>query len=412
MISYGSRGDVQPFLALAWALHLVGHQVRLVGPANFADLARDNGVPFAPVGVDIQAYLRERMAARSGSRNVVRLLRTLRQELNDLIDGIARETLAACQGSDLLIGTGPQSASLAERLGIAYVEAVLQPLTPTRAFPSPIAPAWLRFGAAANYASHAVFEQIFWQIFRPTVNRVRTAVLGLPPYGLLSPLGRIRDQVPLRLHAYSAHVMPRPGDWAAQHQVTGFWFLPPPRDWSPPDDLRDFLAAGPPPVYIGFGSMMGGDPGQLTALVSAALARSGLRGILSGGWGALAASVPSDNLFFVENVPHHWLFPQMAAIVHHGGAGTTGAALRSGRPSIVVPFAFDQAFWGRRVAGLGVGPAPIPRQRLTEERLAHALAQATTQPALGERAAQLGALIGQEHGTAQALDQIHRALRQ
>jgi sterol 3beta-glucosyltransferase len=158
--------------------------------------------------------------------------------------------------------------------------------------------------------------------------------------------------------------------------------------------------------------MMGGDPQQLTALVSAALARSGQRGILAGGWGALTATpAPTDQLFFVESIPHQWLFPQMAAIVHHGGAGTTGAALRSGRPSIVVPFAFDQAFWGRRVAALGVGSPPIPRTSITVDRLATAITQVTSQPAIHERAAQLGMQIQQEHGTAQAIDHIHRLLR-
>ncbi|MCA0353481.1 MAG: glycosyltransferase [Chloroflexi bacterium] len=412
IISYGSRGDVQPFVAIARALRHVGHQVQLVGPANFAALNHDAGVPFVSVGVDIQAYLRERIASLSGSRNVIELLKSLRNELNELIEGIAQETLQACQGTDLILGTGPQTASFAERLGVPFIEAVLQPLTPTRAYPSPIAPAWLQLGGFANYLTHLGFEQIFWQIFRPTVNRVRSHVLGLPSYGFTSPFGKIREQVPLRLHAYSAYVMSRPTDWSAQHHVTGFWFLPAPADWSPPAELCAFLAAGPAPMYIGFGSMMGGDPRQLTSTVKEALARSGQRGILAGGWGALAETAePTDQLFFVDSVPHQWLFPQMAAIVHHGGAGTTGAALRSGRPSIVVPFAFDQTFWGRRVAELGVGSAPIPRSQITVDRLVTAINQVTTQAAIRERAAQLGNQIQQEYGTAQAIDLILRIAR-
>ncbi|KPL86043.1 glycosyltransferase [Herpetosiphon geysericola] len=411
IVSYGSRGDVQPYLALGRALQHVGHTVKLIGPANFADLSQAAGVPFASVGVDLQAYLRERMASLSKSNNSIRLLKSLHNELNELIEQVAHETLQACQDTDCIIGTGPQTASFAEKVGVPFIEAVLQPVTPTRSFPSPIAPSWLKLGGFANYLTHLGFEQMFWQVFRPTVNRVRTQVLGLRSYGFGSPFAKIRGQVALRLHGYSNYVVPRPNDWPDQHKVTGFWFLPPPSDWSPPAELTDFLAAGSAPIYIGFGSMMGGDPQTLTNLVSEALARTGQRGILAGGWGALGETTDAnDQLLFVKDVPHYWLFPQMAAIVHHGGAGTTGAALRSGKPSIVVPFSFDQPFWGRRVAELGVGSAPIPRKQLTLERLVAAINQVTKQTAIRERAAQLGEQIQAEHGTAQAIDQIHRVL--
>ncbi|XSG75869.1 glycosyltransferase [Herpetosiphon llansteffanensis] len=310
IVSYGSRGDVQPFLALGRALHHVGHTVKLVGPANFADLSQAAGVPFASVGVDIQAYLRERMASLSKSNNSIRLLKSLRNELNELIEQVAHETLHACQGTDCIIGTGPQTASFAEKIGVPFIEAVLQPLTPTSAFPSPIVPNWLNLGGFANYLTHLGFEQIFWQIFRPTVNRVRTQVLGLPSYGFSSPFAKIREQVALRLHGYSNYVLPRPNDWPDQHQVTGFWFLPPPSDWSPPTELTDFLAAGPAPMYIGFGSMMGGDPQKLTELVSEALTRTGQRGIVAGGWGALGETTDAnEQLLFVKDVPHYWLLP-------------------------------------------------------------------------------------------------------
>jgi sterol 3beta-glucosyltransferase len=157
--------------------------------------------------------------------------------------------------------------------------------------------------------------------------------------------------------------------------------------------------------------MMARDPQKTTALVAEALARSGQRGILAGGWGALDGTThQSEQVFFVDSIPHHWLFPQMAAIVHHGGAGTTGAALRSGVPSIVVPFGFDQPFWGHRVAALGVGPQPLPRAKLTAIGLADAIERTMGNPRMHERAAQLGAQIQLEHGTAQAIDHIHRVL--
>ena len=222
LLSYGSRGDVQPYLALARALRHVGHRVRLVAPSNFADLAQDYQVDFYPVGGDLQAYLNnDRLKALAHSGNVVRNLRALRDELLSIMDDVARDTWQACQGTELVIGVSAGSYSLAEKLGVPYIEAVMQPVTPTRAFPSPVAPSWLQLGGTGNRLTHIVFEQLFWQLFRANTNRLRTQILGLPPFSLTGPLRHIRESELLRLFAYSAHVVPRPDDWPAHHQVTG-----------------------------------------------------------------------------------------------------------------------------------------------------------------------------------------------
>lgn len=412
LLSYGSRGDVQPSLALGRALRHIGHQVRVVGPPNFTGVARDSAIEYIPVGGDLQAQLNsDRIKTLTQSANAVKLLRTLRDELLSFLDDAARDTWQAAQGAELVIGTGPASASAAEKLGVPFVEVAMQPLTPTRAFPSPVAPPWLQLGGSVNRLTHVAFEQAFWQLFRMNTNRTRTHVLGLPPYTTRNPMRQIREQGLLRLYAYSAHVVPRPDDWPSNHQVTGYWFLPAAPEWQPPADLSAFLAAGPPPIYVGFGSMLASNAEQLTSTVVEALAQTGQRGIIAGGWGALDGSAhKAEQIFFVDTIPHHWLFPRMAAIVHHGGAGTTGAALRSGAPSLVVPFGFDQAFWGHRVAALGVGPRPIPRAQLTAPRLAAAIDQMVHTPQMRERAARLGMLIQHEYGTAQAIDQIHRVL--
>jgi sterol 3beta-glucosyltransferase len=181
-----------------------------------------------------------------------------------------------------------------------------------------------------------------------------------------------RQRYPV-LYGYSPAVLPKPEDWDDSLHVTGYWFLDSPSDWQPPAALVDFLKAGPPPVYAGFGSMAGSDPDALSAMVVEALARVKQRGILASGWGGLAHANLPDHVIAVESVPHDWLFPQMAAVVHHGGAGTTATGLRVGVPSIVVPFLADQFFWGQRVAQLGVGSNPIPRQQLTVQRLAAAI---------------------------------------
>lgn len=412
LLSYGSRGDVQPYVALARALRLIGHQVRLVAPPNFAALTTDHGIAFASSGADIEAHLRARIQDLPQSSNVVRSLWGLRDELRSLIDDSARDTWQAAQGASLVIGQGPASAGVAEGLGVPFVDVLLQPLTPTRAFPSPVVAPKRNLGGDLNWLTHVAFEQVFWQLFRGTTNQVRTHVLGLPPYPFTGPLRDLRTHGLLRLYAYSPHVVPRPDDWPSHHQVTGYWFLPPPAGWEPPAELSAFLAAGPPPVYVGFGSMIGRDPQKMTALVTAALARSGQRGVLASGWGAIGASTPQDaHVCVVDNIPHHWLFPRMAAIVHHGGAGTTGAALRSGVPSVIVPHGFDQAFWGERITALGVGPSPLPRRTLTSGSLAAAIEQAVRNPQMRERAAQLGVQVQAEQGTVLALEHIHRVVR-
>ncbi|MCP4593378.1 MAG: glycosyltransferase family 1 protein, partial [bacterium] len=155
---------------------------------------------------------------------------------------------------------------------------------------------------------------------------------------------------------------PKPSDWGEQAHVTGYWFLDHVSDWQPPADLVRFLESGPPPVYVGFGSMMSRRAEQTTRITLDALKQSGQRGLIATGWGALSQSDLPDEVFLIESVPHDWLFPRTAAVVHHGGAGTTGAGLRAGVPGIVVPFGGDQPFWARRVEALGVGPAPIPRK--------------------------------------------------
>jgi sterol 3beta-glucosyltransferase len=412
LIAYGSRGDVQPFVALARALSQIGHQVRLLAPPTLATLAADHSVPFAPTGADIEAHLRERMQTIRATGNALRLLWSLRDEMRSLIAAIAHDTWQAAQGAALVIGTGPASASVAERLRVPFIEGALQPLTPTRAFPSPVAPPWLHLGGGYNQLTHHVFERAFWQLFRGNTNSLRTQVLGLPPYSFLGPLGELRKHGLLRLYAYSPRVVPRPNDWPSFHQVTGYWFLPPPPEWAPPEQLAAFLAAGPPPVYIGFGSMLEREPQKLTALVSEALAKSGQRAVLGGGWGALdSTTLAPERVCFVKDVPHQWLMPKMAAIVHHGGAGTTGEALRSGVPSVVVPFGFDQPFWGRRVEALGVGVSPLPRRGLRAPALAAAIERAVSDPLMRERAAELGTAIQAEHGTDRALEHISRVLR-
>ena len=262
-----------------------------------------------------------------------------------------------------------------------------------------------------NRLSQHLTRQILWQVARPADNIARQKVLGLRKAPFFGPYrSEILNRYPV-LYGFSPAVIPRPEDWNNdQVRITGFWELPPEDDWSPPEGLQDFLDAGPPPVYIGFGSMSATDPHATARTVFQALARTGLRAVLSTGWEGLAADELPDDVYMVRDVPHSWLFPRMRAVAHHGGAGTTAAGLTAGVPSVIVPHHGDQPWWGRQVARLGAGPDPVPRRRLTAGALAAALIRATTDTVMISAAAALGERIRAEDGVGQAVEFLRTML--
>jgi sterol 3beta-glucosyltransferase len=244
------------------------------------------------------------------------------------------------------------------------------------------------------------------------IDRWRAEALGLPPLPLLADRLRLRGEPVTRLYGVSRHLLPSPPDWDAGSFMTGAWFLDEGAGWTPPTGLAAFLAAGPPPVYVGFGSMAGPDAARLAAVALEALARAGQRAVLATGWGGLALppALP-DGVHALEAAPHDRLFPRMAAVVHHGGAGTTHEGLRWGRPTVICPVFGDQPFWGRRVAALGAGPPPLPHRGLTPDRVGAAIRAAVESPAIGRRAAKLGALVRAEPGVARAVEVIEEVRR-
>jgi len=245
---------------------------------------------------------------------------------------------------------------------------------------------------------------MMWQTFRSADSQARRRILGIPPASFWGPFESFNSGGATLLYGFSRHVIPVPADWGQSMHVTGFWPLESPTGWEPPAGLREFLQAGPPPVYIGFGSMVNRRPEEATEMVLQALAESGQRGIISAGWGGLNTERLPKSVFPVGSIPHEWLFPRMAAIVHHGGAGTTAAGLRAGVPAVVTPFFGDQPFWGARIRSLGVGPSPIPRTRLNAVNLARAISAAVTEKGMAERAARLGDKIRSEDGIARAVE--------
>jgi len=412
IIALGSQGDVQPYLALGKGLKAAGYAVRLLTHENFAGLVTSHGLEFCPMQGNVQELIETpEMRELTEKGNFVTMTLHTAKETERVAIQWAQSGLEACRGMDLLIaGVGGLylALSFAEKLKIPLLPAFVFPFTPTRTFPGVLFPQSLnRWGGTVNWLSHQALRQIIWQGSRSGDRAARQQVLDLPPSPFFGP-----HQAPSlhrlpTLYGFSPSVLPKPSDWQ-NTDVTGYWFLDAASDWTPPNDLVDFLEAGSPPIYIGFGSMGNRDPEETAELVLQALEKTGQRAILLAGWSGMQKEKMPDNAFLIKSVPHAWLFPRVAAVVHHGGAGTTAAGLRAGVPTIIIPFFGDQGFWGQRVADLGVGTAPIPRKQLTAERLAQAIQTVVSDRTMQQQAANLGEKIRSEDGVANAIAIIQR----
>ncbi|MBI2486418.1 MAG: glycosyltransferase family 1 protein [Deltaproteobacteria bacterium] len=412
IIAVGTHGDVQPCVALGLGLQAAGHKVRIAACANFEAFVCNRGLSFFSIGCDPREWLvsDEGRDWLKSSRNPIQFIRGLTRLMQPSMERSLADSWTACQGAEAIIYSllAISGYHIAEKLRVPSFIALLHPVWDTRAFPNFLLPEKLRLGGTVNLLTHIVAEQLFWQPFRGLINEWREQTLGLPPAPFFGPWGRMKKQRFPSLFGYSQFVMPKPPDWGDWLHVTGYWFLDRPAEWKPPADLVDFLAAGPPPVYIGFGSVTDSNPEALTEMVLKAFAITGKRGILLTGWAGLRkADLPKD-VFGLESIPHDWLFPQMAAVVHHGGAGTTAAGLSAGIPNIVIASQAEMYFWGRRVAALGAGPQPILRKELSAERLANAISIATRDTGIKTRAAALGQRIRAENGVANAVRAFHK----
>ena len=408
IIAPGSRGDVEPYIALGKGLQEAGHVVRLVSHNNFDTLVHSYGLEFWPVASNVQDIAQSaEMSGRLEKGNFLAIMAQMAKEAQRGALALAEVGLAACRGMDLVLaGLGGlfSGLSLAEKLGLPLLQAYYIPFTPTGAYPSfllPKLPSW--FGGSLNRLSYHLARQLMWQGFRSADRLARQKVLGLPAAPFWGPYNSDRVHGNPVLYGFSPSVIPPASDWDANTHVTGHWFLDPPGDWTPPPALMEFLRAGPPPVYVGFGSMSNRKPEETADLVVQALTQTQQRAIILSGWSGMQKADLPDSVFMLDSVPFSWLFPRVAAVVHHGGAGTTACGLRAGVPSIITPFFGDQPFWGQRVAELGVGPEPIPFRKLTVERLAQAVHTAVTDQTMRRRAASLGARIQAEDGIARAV---------
>ena len=405
IIAPGTRGDVQPYIALGKGLQSAGHTIRLVSHSNFESLVASYGLEFWSFGNDVKdAVENSDMQALTEKGNFLLLLAKMAKEAQREALRFAKGGLLAAQGMEIVLsGLGGLfiGIAIAEKLNIPLVQAYVVPFSPTREMSSVLTP---KLPPVLNRVSHQLTRQLMWQGFRSADTIARKKVLNIPAAPLLGPYdSKSTHNMPI-LYGFSPSVIPAPSDWNDQTHITGFWFVDEADDWQPPAALLDFLQAGPAPIYIGFGSMSSRAPEQTADLIIQALKLTNQRAILLSGWGGLQKANIPDSIFMIDSIPHSWLFPRVSAVVHHGGASTTAAGLKAGVPSVIIPFFGDQPFWGQRVAELGVGSKPIPRKQLTAERLANAIREVVTNEDMRQRAAKLGKQIQTENGIESAVE--------
>ncbi|KAL9104167.1 MAG: hypothetical protein Q9163_000866 [Psora crenata] len=447
----GSRGDVQPFIALGKVLkEHYHHRVRLATHSTFRAFVEENGLEYFNIGGD-PAELMAFMVKNPGLMPGMDSLKSgdvgkKRKGIYEIVQGCWRSCIEIGDGSgvpvsdnsmdsrssldsgvglndhsarpfvaDAIIANPPSFAHIhcAEKLGIPVHLMFTMPWSPTQAFPHPLAN--IRSSNAdpsiTNFISYVLVEMMTWQGLGDIINRFRQKSLQLEPLSLMwAPGMASRLRIPYT-YCWSPALIQKPGDWGSHISISGFYFLPLGASFAPEPDLEVFLNAGPPPIYIGFGSIVVDDPNAMTTLIFEAVKKTGQRALVSKGWGGFGADAVGipEGIFMLGNVPHDWLFKRVTCVVHHGGAGTTAAGIALGKPTVIVPFFGDQPFWGAMVANAGAGPKPIPSKQLTAENLAAGVLEAL-KPATLARAQELGAKINSENGTEIGAHDFHDKL--
>ncbi|WEJ32069.1 glycosyltransferase [Devosia sp. SD17-2] len=410
LVTIGTQGDVQPYLALAIALQERGYTVALGATEEFEDLVTGYGLEFHSLGPSIQSFLKESRFESAMSTSMLINGPSLLRQGQQIVDTAARSAWRMCQGADAIIVNMNTSfgIDIAEALKIPAIMTALQPLNSTSEFPLSMYYVADDLGPTLNKLSYtaATMQQAYWNLPR---NRLRRELMGLDARNMGGVFTNTDGSALTTLYAYSTAVSPRPRDWPKTALVTGYWNLRDRSGWEPTPEFEAFLSAGEAPVYIGFGSMPFGAE-RNTRILKEAMALWGGRAVVARGWGGIDPRDLPDTIFAIEKAPHDRLFRYVSAVVHHGGAGTTSAGLHLGRPTFVVPQAMDQPYWGRRVYELGCGPKPIRLRKLTAETLAQSLTDLTSNEAYRRNAAELAEKLRSEDGVDRAIKVIERVM--
>lgn len=410
-LTFGTYGDVAPYVGLGAALRAAGHDVAVASQKPYESMVTEAGLDYRFLPKDTERAIRESPTAQAmvdGER--MRPARGMTRELVEQMDGVGPAMVTASRGADLLLACGPVGGMfgyhIAAGMEIPSAGLQLQPFARTGDFPPPVLTlrSFGRLGNRAMWTLAAKGERIYLR----QINQVRAEV-GLRPANV-GEFQRVRDSEWPVLFGFSERVVPRPDDWRPGLQITGYWSPPNPSNFTPAPELAEFLAAGAPPVFVGFGSTATSKGAELSRIVADAAIRADVRIVMQSGWSRLESS--DERILTVGAVPYEWLFPRMSAVIHHAGAGTTAATLRAGVPSIPVPGIMDQPYWSARLVDLGAAPAWRRRRDLDVDWLAGAIRAVVDDRRYRDRARELSASLSAEDGIAAATAILQRALNE
>ncbi len=415
----GTRGDLQPYIALGLGLKAVGHEVFIISAKNEAEFVQQYGLDFFPLNVDIQQLMegddiKEMAKGNNPFKFIISHLKGSKK-LKQTMVATQAEIWTACQDVDAIIYHPgmPIGFFIAKQLGKISIMANPFPIVATSLYPSILFYTMPRLGNAFNIFTHKIFQKLFWTLSKPAIKEFWNANVKTKMNFSVSPIQQqIESGMPV-LNGYSELLFSQSKDWSKNIHTTGSWIVETEANFMPPNDLVQFIESGEPPIYIGFGSMKDVDSFTITfKMIAEALAITKQRAVVALGWSKVNNDEPiPENIFLIESIPHSWLFSKMKMVIHHGGAGTTAAGLTAGKPTIIIPHNADQPAWGLRVYELGVGAKPIKKTKLTADKLASAISFAL-QPHIIANAEKLGEDFRKENGVEKAVDLITKYLNE
>ena len=409
MLTIGSTGDVRPYILLGKELQKRGHQITVAAFSSFSRAVLDSGLSFFPLSGNAESFIG---SVLSPGTDAVTYLPKVFRNLRSVVPDLLRDLEESCKDADAMVCNffGSVYYSIAEKLNIPCIQTHFFPMDQTSSVP---------ISAVRNQHLGPILNKATYRLGYYAIGSVEKYILSgwRRDNGITDRKASFRPvycagdhPVPV-IYAISPSVFPRPSEWGPSIHMTGFWFDTSPVRWNPPESLERFLSDGEPPVYIGFGSMRSGDMNKVLSMLLRSLHSAGLRAVICGS--LRTNHVRSGRtVYFYDFVPHDWLFPRVSAVVHHGGAGTTSAGLRWGRPTWILPFAGDQPFWGNLIYRIGCGPKPIPRGNLSVNKVTKGLINLTVRPEYKKNAAKIAALLEKEKGTESAADLIEKFIRE
>ncbi|MBP3951634.1 glycosyltransferase [Bacillus suaedae] len=413
ILTVGTRGDVQPFVALGKELVDRGYHVTICTGKNFKRFVEDNGLIFSPVTIDYLELTQSEEGKKMMGGNPIEIVKNMKTMIIPMMERMLDDLWASSRDADLII-YHPKAFGgydIAEKLGVpVFVAHPIPAIAPTRLFSNPALPVSFNFGWVNEISFKA--NRLFMASFFKLINNWRRETLGLNKKRNLftNDLTLHNKPIPV-LYGCSPEIIPFDPNWNGSVSMSGFWFLEDKIDWEPPTDLLHFLEIGPPPIAISFSSMPLKNPYKIKAMLEEALEIIGQRGLFITGWSGMDTKKTKAHIHSVQSIPHSWLFKRTSGVVHHGGAGTTAAVLKAGKPMIICPFSGDQPFWAKRMHDLHLSTAPLREKDMTVEAFVTRIQELVNNQELTSNAIALSERIAQEEGIKDTVDFIEECIR-